>query len=493
MELLEDLNRDYQRYRFTPRERSFLGLQGLQPVLSSNVAAVGVRNTELLIRFHNGSVYSYRGKADQYENILKSNSKGKWVWRNLRRKNAPYEKIGVIPLPDDIGVTDEDIFQEIDNRYLADLTRHVDVPVFQSFTFINGINMQKIVVGNINVYKPITDILPLAPEQPIAVEPSEVLEVNFEPASENWKANKSTSIIYDELQNTVNKTFQPPKNIINQKIDMLFKKQTKYFPEIVIKPTTTSERYQKGETIVIGKIENLDGVSKKLEMLTTVHELGHSFDTMIGKKVLGTKSSIDNISNINSTIKRFIKTSKTGSIKLPQSFIDEWVDKNFTKVIENMTPSQKKVLDAGLKFDDSIEKYISNREYRKTIRTKQTFIDLQKQVEQHKEIRKLKGDDRTTAEKNFFNENPAYEWVSDIYDAFSLGNFQANGDVVWGHGKKYYSKERTVRAEIFTELITINRVDQETYNLLKQDFPDIVNSFEEIIESSVDLLEEISG
>ena len=178
MELLEDLNRDYQRYRFTPRERSFLGLQGLQPVLSSNVAAVGVRNTELLIRFHNGSVYSYRGKADQYENILKSNSKGKWVWRNLRRKNAPYEKIGVIPLPDDIGVTDEDIFQEIDNRYLADLTRHVDVPVFQSFTFINGINMQKIVVGNINVFKPITDILPLAPEQPIAVKPSQTIEFN---------------------------------------------------------------------------------------------------------------------------------------------------------------------------------------------------------------------------------------------------------------------------------------------------------------------------
>ena len=159
MELLEDKNRDYQRYRHNPRERSFLGLQGLQPVLSSNVSSVGVRDTELLIRFHNGSVYSYRNKADQYDNILKSNSKGKWVWRNLRRRNAPYTKLGVIPLPDDIGVTDEDIFQEIDNRYLADLTRHVDVPVFQEFAFLNGIALNKIVVGGITVYQPIPNPL----------------------------------------------------------------------------------------------------------------------------------------------------------------------------------------------------------------------------------------------------------------------------------------------------------------------------------------------
>lgn len=154
MELLEDKGRDYQRYRMTPRERSFLGLNGLQSVLSSNVSAIGVKGTDLLIRFHNGSVYSYRNRGEDYDKLLQSNSKGKWVWRNLRRKNAPYEKLGVIPLPDDIGVTDEEIFQEIDNRYLTDLTRHVDVPVFQSFEFIQGIAMNKIVLGNYIVFQP---------------------------------------------------------------------------------------------------------------------------------------------------------------------------------------------------------------------------------------------------------------------------------------------------------------------------------------------------
>lgn len=159
MELLQDLNRDYRRYSHNPRERAFLGLQGLQPVQSSNVSSVGVKGEDLLIRFHNGSVYSYRNKADQFDNILKANSKGKWVWRNLRRRNAQYTKLGVLPLPDDIGVTDEDIFQEIDNRYLADLTRHVDVPVFQEFAFLNGIALNKIVVGGITVYQPIPNPL----------------------------------------------------------------------------------------------------------------------------------------------------------------------------------------------------------------------------------------------------------------------------------------------------------------------------------------------
>lgn len=209
MELLQDLNRDYRRYSHNPRERAFLGLQGLQPVQSSNVSSVGVKGEDLLIRFHNGSVYSYRNKADQFDNILKANSKGKWVWRNLRRRNAPYEKLGVIPLPDDIGVTDEDIFQEIDNRYLADLTRHVDVPVFQSFAFINGINTQKIVIGNITTYKPIT--------QPLEVG-ARVLpktDIEFKPAKDIEEANEYAKKFADNVDlkninvnraNTINKT-----------------------------------------------------------------------------------------------------------------------------------------------------------------------------------------------------------------------------------------------------------------------------------------------
>jgi hypothetical protein len=159
MELLEDKGREYRRFRFTPRERAFLSLNGFQPVLSSNVAGVGIRENNLMIRFHNGSIYEYTNQASRYDDILKSNSKGQWVWRNLRRRNIPYIKVGALPLADDIGVTDEEIFQEIDNRYMAKLTRHVDVPVFQSFVFLQGINMQKIMIGNITTYVPILNPL----------------------------------------------------------------------------------------------------------------------------------------------------------------------------------------------------------------------------------------------------------------------------------------------------------------------------------------------
>lgn len=152
MELLEDKGRQYRRFRFTPRERSFLSLNGFQPVLSSNVAGVGVKDNNLMIRFHNGSVYEYSNQANRYDDILRSNSKGKWVWSNLRRRNVPYKKVGSLPLADDIGVTDEDIFQEIDNRYLSDITRHIDVPVFQQFAFLQGIQMNKIVVGGVEIF-----------------------------------------------------------------------------------------------------------------------------------------------------------------------------------------------------------------------------------------------------------------------------------------------------------------------------------------------------
>jgi len=162
MTKLADPQRKYQRFRHNIREKAFLQLNGMQHVLSSNVSAVGTKGDALIVRFHNGSVYEYPGRANDFDSILGSNSKGKWVWRFLRRSRALYKKVGLIPLPDDLGVTDEEIFQEIDNRYLSDLTQHVDVPIFQSFEFIQGINMQRISIGELVVYKPVTEPIPLA-------------------------------------------------------------------------------------------------------------------------------------------------------------------------------------------------------------------------------------------------------------------------------------------------------------------------------------------
>ena len=127
MILLQDKNRDYRRYDHTGIERFQLAKAGFQAVQSSNVSAVGVSGDDLMIRFHNGSVYRYFGMADSLMSILSSNSKGKWVWRFLRRAGVPYELVGVLELPDDLTVTDQELFELDDDRYFE-----------ETFTYVGG-------------------------------------------------------------------------------------------------------------------------------------------------------------------------------------------------------------------------------------------------------------------------------------------------------------------------------------------------------------------
>lgn len=98
-----------------------------------------------------------------YEDMLNSNSKGKFVWDRLRGRirnqhKVPYEKIGVMPLPDDIGVTDEEIFDELDRRYVSDMTQNITVEITQAIVFSQalGINMQRIDIGGVVIYRPLT-------------------------------------------------------------------------------------------------------------------------------------------------------------------------------------------------------------------------------------------------------------------------------------------------------------------------------------------------
>ena len=73
MILLEDKNRKYRRYNHDAAERFELAKEGFQAVQSSNVSAVGKSGDDLMIRFHNGSVYRYFGMGDSLMDILGSN------------------------------------------------------------------------------------------------------------------------------------------------------------------------------------------------------------------------------------------------------------------------------------------------------------------------------------------------------------------------------------------------------------------------------------
>ena len=79
-------------------------------VVSSNVSAVAIRGDALVIRFHGGATYEYPGMRDRYTDIMSAPSKGKWVWREIRRKNVPYNRVGDIVIEDD--VDDRDLMRE---------------------------------------------------------------------------------------------------------------------------------------------------------------------------------------------------------------------------------------------------------------------------------------------------------------------------------------------------------------------------------------------
>ena len=113
--MLNVINEDREYQRILPSDASIKKLDklGYEWVYSSNVSAATTRGNDLIIRFHNSSLYSYKGQAKSYENLMAAASKGKWVWRFLRRPGVPYKKIGSLPLPEDIDVSDEDIIREI--------------------------------------------------------------------------------------------------------------------------------------------------------------------------------------------------------------------------------------------------------------------------------------------------------------------------------------------------------------------------------------------
>lgn len=108
------------RHTITPSasQKIQLANAGLQWVRSSNVSGVGVDGNDLIIRFLNGSLYRYPNQAKLFDNMMKSSSKGHFVWERLRRPKVAYQKIGTLPFDNDPQVSDEDIFNLVDREGL---------------------------------------------------------------------------------------------------------------------------------------------------------------------------------------------------------------------------------------------------------------------------------------------------------------------------------------------------------------------------------------
>lgn len=104
----------YMRIQPDATTRSELRRKGFTWVLSSNVSGIKTEGFDLLIRFWNGSVYRYFDRADLFDPMLQSNSKGRFVWDVLRRPAVPFEKMGSMALSQDRDQTDDELFRNID-------------------------------------------------------------------------------------------------------------------------------------------------------------------------------------------------------------------------------------------------------------------------------------------------------------------------------------------------------------------------------------------
>jgi hypothetical protein len=119
---------EYERILTPVSDQRTLRAEGYTPFFSSNVSAGQRDGSDLYIRFHNGSVYIYPNKGSRFNDLLVSPSKGKWVWKNLRKANVSYSKVGSFPLTGDRDLTDEEMFTEISKT-----TTPIQITLLDSF------------------------------------------------------------------------------------------------------------------------------------------------------------------------------------------------------------------------------------------------------------------------------------------------------------------------------------------------------------------------
>ena len=104
---------EYERILTSVENQQILRSQGYTPVFSSNVSGIQRKGNDLYIRFHNASIYVYPNQGNRFNDLLLSPSKGKWVWRELRRKNVAYSQVGSLPLDGDLDLSNDEMMERI--------------------------------------------------------------------------------------------------------------------------------------------------------------------------------------------------------------------------------------------------------------------------------------------------------------------------------------------------------------------------------------------
>ena len=147
------LNEDkkYPRIRPSIKEKILLDEAGFQWVLSSFISAVGQDGNKLLIRFKNGSVYSYTGVGRLYSKMIAAPSQGKYFWKHIRDK-TPYSKGASMPLSNDLIVDDSTLLKDLDTAVKASMFKYVKAPVLKNIVMLKNLTFEKVIVGGLIYY-----------------------------------------------------------------------------------------------------------------------------------------------------------------------------------------------------------------------------------------------------------------------------------------------------------------------------------------------------
>jgi hypothetical protein len=82
----------------TAIQKNELRKVGFTPLKSSNVSAIAEQEDDLIIRFHDASLYRYPNQGDLFNEMASALSPGRFVWNRLRRPMVRFEKIGALVL-----------------------------------------------------------------------------------------------------------------------------------------------------------------------------------------------------------------------------------------------------------------------------------------------------------------------------------------------------------------------------------------------------------
>lgn len=114
-------NSKYPKVKPSRQDRKYLAKNDLKAVTSSFISAIGRKDDNLIIRFRNGSIYTYYNASNLYDKFLKARSKGKYFWKFIRRPELPFSRGGTLPLPSDLKVSDADLLNQVQEDMLAEL------------------------------------------------------------------------------------------------------------------------------------------------------------------------------------------------------------------------------------------------------------------------------------------------------------------------------------------------------------------------------------